>query len=137
MNEFDLMRSVCTGIRREKDSVVRYEVHREREDSWQGKQTVPRPPIIEKFYGLDRARLAALGHALDGPSQKGGITGVVRVYQKLYSAGGDRLGRQDLIDVIDERVAFRLLNELRLPRADELAVSRAELQSELDSLLPR
>jgi hypothetical protein len=138
MIELDLMRSVCTGIRKEKDRTVRYEVHREREDTCEGRQTVPRPPIVEEFLGLDRARIAALGYALDGPAQDGNLTGVVRIVLKLYSHGhGDRrLDRQELIDVIDERVACRLLNEVRLPRAEELAVSKDQLQADVDALMP-
>ncbi|OYW45914.1 MAG: hypothetical protein B7Z08_04815 [Sphingomonadales bacterium 32-68-7] len=137
MNELELMRSVCTGIKKDKDGTVRYEVHRTRSDTQDGKQAIQRPPLTEEFLALDRARIAALAYALDGPAQDGGITGEVRIVQKLYSAGGARVERETTIDVIDERVAVRLLNEVRLPRAQELAISKAQLQEEVDRLLLR
>ena len=41
---------------------------------------------------------------------------------------------QTTVDVIDERVAFRVLNELDLPNADRLAVSMEHLQEEANRL---
>ena len=90
---------------------------------------------MEEFHGLDRARLAALSFALDGPTVTGDrFTGTVRVVQVI--AGGGRAPAPSLIDVIDERVASRLLNEVRLPRADTLAVPVSSLQSAVDALHP-
>lgn len=134
MNQLDLMKAVCTGLRKDKDRTVRYEVHRARSDTRDGKEALQRPPLVEEFLALDRARIAALGYALDGPAQDGGITGEVRIVQKLYADGGTRIEREQLIDVIDERVACRLLNEVRFPTAAALAVSKAELQAEVDRL---
>jgi hypothetical protein len=122
--------SVATGIRKERDTHVRYEVHREREP---GQMGVERPPITEEFYGLDRARIAALGYALDGPTSTGDrLTGVVRIEMVLSNPRG--VARRTLIDVIDERVAWRVLNEVQLPRADQLAVSLEQLQAEFRAL---
>lgn len=130
MEEIDLMRSVCTGHRKERDTTARYEVHREREPSGKG---ATRPPIVEEFHGLDRARIAALGYALDGPTTTGHrFTGVIRIFMVLYV--GTKRGAPTLIDVIDERVACRVLNETRLPQADQLAVSLRQLQAEVDQL---
>jgi hypothetical protein len=117
---------------RGKGVAVRYEVHRECEP---GRNGAERQPVVESFYGLDRARLAALGFALDGPTRTGdSFTGVVRVYQAMHI--DEHRAKRTLIDVIDERVASRLLNEARLPRADRLAVSLDRLQAEVDALLP-
>lgn len=116
--------------RSDKGPVARYEVHRQREPATRG---VQRPPVVEEFQALDRARLSALGYALDGPtSSSERFTGTVSVVQVLWS--GDRRATSDLIDVIDERVAFRLLNEVRLPRPQELTVSLDSIQSEIDAL---
>jgi len=124
--------AAATGLRKDRETTVLYEVHRERED---GKRGAPRPPIVEEFHGLDRARLAALSHALDGPTTTGDrFTGSIRIFLVLYH--GERPSAPKLIDEIDERVASRLLNEVRLPRACELAVSVGQLQSEVDALLP-
>lgn len=103
-----------------------YEVHRERA-SGRG------PATIEEYPGLDRARLAAFAHALDGPSYSGeNFSGTVTINQVFYL--GQRRLRTELIDVIDERVAFRVLNELTLPRADQLGVSVERLQEETNRL---
>ena len=121
-----------TGPRAERDTSVRYEVHREREP---GQRGAPRPPVVEEFYGLDRARIAALSYALDGSTIAGDrFTGTVRVFQ-VFSGGG-RARAPSLVDVIDERVASRLLNEVRLPRADSLMVPVSSLQSAIDALHP-
>lgn len=121
----------AAGQRKERGVAVRYEVHRERES---GKGGSERGPLVEEFYGLDRARIAALGYALDGPTGTGDrFTGTVRVLQSLRH--DDSPARLTLVDVIDERVASRLLNEARLPRADQLAVSIERLQAEVDALL--
>jgi hypothetical protein len=138
MEQNDLIGSARSGLKLEADCHARYEVHREREGSQLG---VPRPPLTEEFYGLDRARIAALGYALDGRSQEGSLTGTVRIVCKIYRwFGKDKCERrmiyEDLIDVIDERVAARLLNEIRIPRADELAVSMEQLQRDVDALRP-
>ncbi|VWX56954.1 hypothetical protein [Sphingorhabdus sp. 109] len=103
-----------------------YEVHRERA-SGRG------PAEVEEYSGLDRARLAAFAHALDGPSYTGeSFSGTVEIHRVRY-LGRQRL-RTELIDVIDERVAFRVLNELTLPRADQLHVSVEKLQQEINKL---
>lgn len=121
----------ATGIRNDRETTVRYEVHRECED---GRGGLPRPPVVEEFFGLDRARLAALGYALDGPAATGErFSGTVRIYQALCV--GTAAGTRTLIDVIDERVAFRLLNETRLPRPGQLALSLEKLQAGIDELV--
>ena len=103
-----------------------YEVHRERA-SGRG------PAAVEEYSGLDRARLAAFAHALDGPSYTGeSFSGTVAIHQVRYL--GQRRLRTELIDVIDERVAFRVLNELKLPRANQLHVSVEKLQQETNKL---
>lgn len=128
----NLPSSAVTSLRKDRETSVRYEVRRLRED---GSNGAARPPIVEEFLALDRARLAALSHALDGPTVTGDrFTGTVLVYQVLRGGGGP--ARPTLIDVIDERVAFRLLNETRLPRADQLAVSIDRLQARIDGLNP-
>jgi hypothetical protein len=120
------------GLRKDRETSVRYEVRRLREDGANG---ATRSPIVEEFLALDRARLAALSHALDGPTVTGDrFTGTMLVFQVLRGAGGP--AKPTLIDVIDERVAFRLLNETRLPRADQLAVSLDRLQAQIDGLNP-
>jgi hypothetical protein len=103
-----------------------YEVHRER-PSGRGSAAV------EEYSGLDRARLAAFAHALDGPRYTGeSFSGTVTINQVRYL--GRRRLRTELIDVIDERVAFRVLNELTLPRADQLGVSVERLQEEANRI---
>lgn len=107
-----------------------YEVHRYRDD---GAKSLTRAPAIEEFMGLDRARLAALAYALDGPvSMADPFTGRVEVHRVLY-VGGRRINTA-LIDVLDERVAFRVLNELVLPHADDLSVPIERLQAETNRL---
>lgn len=107
-----------------------HEVHRLRGSDPKG---IARVPLIEEHGGLDRARLAALGYALDGPTTSSEqFTGTVEVHQVTMS--GDRLVKQELVDVIDERVAFRLLSELTLPRANHLAVPVERLQEEANRL---
>lgn len=101
-----------------------YEVHRERAPG-RG------PATIEEYLGLDRARLAAFAHALGGPSYTGeNFSGTVTINQVFYL--GQRRLTTELIDVIDERVAFRVLNELTLPHANRLSVSIETLQKEVD-----
>lgn len=128
----DILSAAATGQRKERDSTVRYEVHREREPGAGG---MHRKPIVEEFYGLDRARIAALGYALDGPIPIGHrFSGVVRIVQVIYVSGVRC--RTELIDVVDERVASRLLNEVKWPHADEMAVPVERLQSSVDALIP-
>lgn len=122
--------SVRDENRGSKETRSYYEVHRDCEP---GKRDVVRLPVIEKFHGLDRARLAALGYALDGPtSTDDRFTGTVRIY-RLMAIGETRV-KTELVDVLDERVAFRLLNELSFPRADQLAVPVERLQDETNRL---
>lgn len=110
---------------------VRYEIHRLRET---GRSGQPMQSIVEVFRGLDRARLAALGYALDGPTATGDrLTGVIQIVRVVQ---GQSREARNLIDVIDERVATRLLNEVRLPHADRMTVSVAELQRGVDDLTP-
>ena len=126
------MQLAATGIRKERDASVRYEVHREREDGANG---AARPPIVEEHLGLDRARIAALSDALDGPTPTGDrFTGLVRIVQVFYSSGIRRTS--EVVDEVDERVASRLLNEVRWPRACELAVPLDRLQADADALKP-
>ena len=109
-----------------------FQVVRERAAGDRGK---PREPLVEEFGGLDRARLAALGYALDSFSVKGDcFTGIVRVRRQLLY--GDRLLAEEEIDVIDERVAFRVLHEMRLPTPKQLSVA-AERFVEEESRLDR
>ena len=107
-----------------------YEVRRQRRG---GEGGVPREPYIETFYGLDRARLAAFAHALDGPDGPDKtVTGVVEICRvRLY---GEDVITQELVDVIDERVAFRVLNDTKLPRPSALAVPLERLQEEMNRL---
>lgn len=105
-----------------------YEVRRLRKS---GSQTV------EEHPALDRARLAALGYALDGDWAEGlasrtALTGIVEIHRLFYQGG--KCLRSTLIDVLDERVAFRVLSEIRLPRAGQLSVSVEKLQKEVDAL---
>lgn len=105
-----------------------YELHRHR-------LTPGKAPKVEEYMGLDRARLAAFGYALDGSTSTGEqYTGVVSIMEVFYV--NLRRLRDTVIDVIDERVAFRLLNELKLPRADQLSVSVDRLQVQANRLLP-
>lgn len=107
-----------------------YDVHRLRAN---GENGAKRQPTIEEFGGLDRARLAALGYALDGPTTTGErFTGTVEIHRITYI--GDRIVNSTPIDVFDERVAFRVLNELSLPRAGQLAVPVERLQEEANRL---
>lgn len=109
-----------------------HEVHRERPEPKRG----VRPPIVEKFHGLDRARLAALGYALDGAKNAGNeeelFTGLVAIYRVMLQ--GERELSRDLVDVFDERVAFRVLNDLVLPRPGQLSVSVERLQDEVNRM---
>ena len=107
-----------------------YEVVRARAP---GPKGVERSPEVEAFAGLDRARLAALGYALDGPTSTGErFTGRVEVHRVLEV--GEKRVSTALVDVLDERVAFRVLNELALPHADALSVSVERLQEEANRL---
>jgi len=124
--------AAATGLKKDRDSTVRYEVHRMRES---GENGIARQPLVEEFYGLDRARLAAFGHALDGPTPSGDrFTGTICIVQVIYVSG--IRCRSQVIDEIDERVASRLLNEIRLPKAAQLAVTLESLQVEVDALIP-
>lgn len=115
---------------RNREQRTYHEVHRLREP---GPKGIARAPLVEEHGGLDRARLAALGYALDGPTTTGEqFTGTVEVHQ--VTTLGDRQVKKELVDVIDERVAFRLLNELTLPRAGRLAVPVERLQEEANRL---
>ena len=107
-----------------------YEVVRARAP---GPKGVERSPVVETFAGLDRARIAALGYALDGPASTGEcFTGRVKIHRVDY-VGGKSVNKS-LVDVLDERVAFRVLNELALPCADALSVSVERLQEEANRL---
>ena len=109
----------------ERERVIRYEVRRERE--------IVNAPVIEHFLGLDRARIAALSYALDGPTYNGKrFTGQLTVQRVTYIQG--KVCLSELIDVIDERVAFRLLHEMRLPRGDKMATTTEQFQRELDAI---
>ncbi|WP_373474295.1 hypothetical protein [Sphingorhabdus lacus] len=109
----------------ERERIIRYEVRRERE--------IGTMPAIEQFLGLDRARLAALSYALDGPTYTGQrFTGQLTIHRVTYIQG--KICLSELIDVIDERVAFRLLHEMRLPRADKMATTTEQFQRELDAI---
>lgn len=114
-----------------RDTTVRYEVRRERSA---GREGAARPPAVEVFLSLDRARLAALGYALDGVTTSTGdrFTGVVQIVMVVRASAGE-VGRR-VIDVIDERVAFRLLNDVRLPQAGQLALSVDQLQRKVDAI---
>lgn len=115
---------------RNREQRTAYEVLRPREP---GKKGVAQQPTVEEFAGLDRARLAALGYALDGPTSVGDkFTGTIIIHQVFY-IGTERV-RATLVDVIDERVAFRVLNELTLPRADQLSYPVERLQEEANRL---
>ncbi len=104
-----ILAAAATGTKKGPDATVRYEVHRIREP---GQMGAVRLPLVEEFLGLDRARLAALGYGLDGPTAFGErFTGLIRVVQVFYCAGVR--GRVEVIDEVDERVAFRFLNEVR------------------------
>lgn len=128
----DLLAVVATGEKKPKVATVRFETHRMRESGAAG---VERPPLVEEFLGLDRARLAALGYALDGPTSIGDrFTGEIRIVQVVRHLGAVR--RREVVDEIDERVATRLLNEVRIPRAGDLSVSIDQLQGEVDTLMP-
>ncbi|MGJ0237729.1 hypothetical protein ACQEPB_04295 [Novosphingobium fluoreni] len=119
--------AATSGIKKDRDTTVRYEVHRMREA---GPKGVARAPLVEEFLGLDRARLAAFAHALDGPTPSGDrFTGLIRIVQALYTSGVRC--RSEVVDEVDERVASRLLNEVRLPKAGQLAVTIAQLQGEV------
>jgi hypothetical protein len=124
--------AASTGYIKDRDTTVRYEVHRMREP---GQQGVTRPALVEEFYGLDRARLAALAYALDGATVTGDrFTGRVSIVQVLNR--GNVCCRTMPIDELDERVAFRLLNEVALPKADDLAFTVEQLQADIDGLRP-
>jgi hypothetical protein len=122
--------SAASGHRSERDHCTYYEVHRACEP---GKRGVARAPVVEEYLGLDRARLAALGYALDGPTATGScFTGTVTIHRIL--ALGQKKFRTDLVDCIDERVAFRLLNEMVFPNATQLKVPVEALQAESERL---
>ena len=107
-----------------------YEVLRAREF---GQKGVERASVVETFAGLDRARLAALGYALDGPISTGDrLTGRVEIHRVFYVAG--KRVNKSLVDVLDERVLFRLLNEGDLPHADRMAVPVERLKEEANRL---
>ncbi len=117
-------------ISRNREQRTHYEVRRLRE---RGPKGVERDAEVEQFFGLDRARLAALGYALDGSTTEGpAYTGRIEIYRLVSQ--GERVIRSDLVDVLDERVAFRVLNELSLPHADALSVPVERLQAETDRL---
>lgn len=82
----------------------RFEVIREKKQ---------RPAEVEEHLGLDRARVQALGYALDGP--RGAYTGRVRVVQVFYV--NCKRGPCRELDVLDERVASIFLYGVDLPRA--------------------
>lgn len=113
----------------ERERSVRYEVRREREIT----RGFAGTPTIEEYLSLDRARLAALGYALNGPTYTGDhFTGRITVHRVISVSG--KVCHSELIDVLDERVAFRVLNEIRLPRADKMATSVEQLQREIKCL---
>lgn len=117
----------CAGFR---DHSTRYEVRRLRQPSHGG---VIRYPYIETFHGLDRARLAAFAHALDGPDGPDKtITGLVEICR--IHLNGDQVVKEELVDLIDERVAFRFLNDIALPRPAQLSVPVERLQEEVSRL---
>lgn len=60
------------------------------------------------------------------------LTGRVEVHR--VTRIGDQTVRSELVDDLDERVAFRVLNELSLPRADALSVPVELLQAEANRL---
>lgn len=122
------MKSETLSRNREQRTV--YEVLRPRAN---GENGAKRQPTVEEFGGLDRARLAAFGYALDGPTTTGDrFTGTVEIHRVTYI--GDRVVNSMLVDVIDERVAFRVLNELSLPHAGQLAFPVERLQEEANRL---
>jgi len=125
-------KSLVTPLEQEERKfAVRYEVHRMRAN---GRLGVAQPPVVECFLGLDRARLSALAHALEGATHSGErFTGIVQVFEVYYRAS--RETKRTLLDVLDERVAFRILNETRLPRADQLSIDVEAFQSDLDLLV--
>ena len=119
-----------TNFNQNRERRTSYEVRRYRESGEKGRG---RAPTIEVFLGLDRARIVALGYALDGPTSTGErFTGRVEVH-RVIEVGNKKI-RSTLIDILDERVAFRVLNELELPRADALSVSVERLQEEANRL---
>ena len=118
------------GINQNREQRTIYEVRRYRESGEKGRE---RTAEVEAFPGLDRARLAALGYALDGPTSTGErFTGRVEVHRVLEV--GEKRVSTALVDLLDERVACRVLNELALPRADALSVSVDRLQEEANRL---
>lgn len=109
------------------DKVV-YEVRRLRKSG---------EPTIEEHLALDRARLAALSYALDGDwaenrSSGKALTGIVEVHRVFYHGG--KWLRSTLVDELDERVAFRLLNEVELPRAGQLSLTVEQFQGPISTL---
>lgn len=121
--------SAPSGLRGAPDCRTRYEVHREHQ---KGTQSGVAGTDREEFLGLDRARIAALSYALDGPIQEGRYTGKVSIRRLMYI--GDRKVNAELVDVFDERVAHRLLNELEFPKADQFQRSIDSLQGDVDAL---
>lgn len=120
----------AAGINQNREQRTIYEVRRYRESGENGRE---RSPAVEAFAGLDRARLAALGYALDGPTSTGErFTGRDEVH-RVFEVGEKRVSTE-LVDHLDERVAFRVLNELALPRADALSVSVERLQEAANRL---
>ena len=73
-------------------------------------------PDVEVHLGLDYARLAALGYALEGPKEGAPhYSGRVRIRQ-VWVTEGVRGPSFDL-DVLDESVASRFLYAVEIPRA--------------------
>ncbi len=125
-----LMDTSSAATSAQRDLLLRFEVRRAREPGVRGAE---RPPTVEEFLGLDRARLAALGYALDGPTHTGErYTGELSIVLVAYVAGA-RVTEEE-VDRLDERVAFRVLNELRLPRCDEMSVGMDRIQAEAEAL---
>lgn len=91
--------------------LIRYEVRRERR--------YDKPPQVDEHLGLDRARVVALGYALDGPSEAPDFfTGRVEVVKviRCQSASGFA-STSALMDRLDEAGASVFLNSVELPRA--------------------
>lgn len=87
---------------------IRYEVRRERKNG--------RALVAESFLGLDRARLSALAHALDGPTESPHFfSGRVQVFKviRCHSAFGQTFV-ETCLDDLNEAVASVFLNNDRL-----------------------
>ncbi|WP_100259717.1 hypothetical protein [Qipengyuania seohaensis] len=122
--------SAPSDLRGAPDCRTRYEVHREHQ---KGTQIGVAGTEVEEFFGLDRARIAALTYALDGPQQERRLTGNVSIRRLMYI--GQRKVKDELVDVLDERVAHRLLNELTFPRSDQMGRSVDSLQGDVNALI--